>query len=187
MIEKLNNSNIFTVDQYPKVEIEIDFSEPLMSQNKIIQLTEEVEKNSGIASAVGKPENVGEGWVWSFEYKGILHKFKSKGEEHSKGSGKVKTLKPVDEELENKKRTFVNDVACISWRLEQMYNETAAESSEMSMGLIGTYLRKVYQDVIKEESDIMHEQGLEPKQINSMISKVAKTYFIDRLDKESGL
>ena len=46
----------------------------------------------------------------------------------------------------------------------------------------GTFLRFVINDVIKEESDIMYEKGLEPKDVNSMISKIARTWFIEQLN-----
>ena len=132
---------------------------------------------------------LGEGIVCSFtDYRGNRNVFKVKGEEHSKGTGKVKTLKPVDSAAEQKKIDFVNDVACTESRLNQMLTEIVHSTYNGDLTLIstkdiGTYLRLVTNDVIKEESDIMVEQGLEPKSLNSLISKVARTWFIDQLNK----
>jgi len=42
-------------------------------------------------------------------------------------------------------------------------------------------------DVIKEESDIMEENELIPKDVNSMISRVARTWFTSKLDADAGL
>ena len=130
----------------------------------------------------------GEGIVWKNLENGERLIFKTKDERHAKGSGKIKTFKPVDEEFENKKRTFVNEIACISWRLEQMYKETQDETiGDITIKQTGDFLRKVINDVIKEESDLMVEQGLEPKSINGMVSKVARSYFMSRLDEDIGL
>jgi len=55
---------------------------------------------------------------------------------------------------------------------------------QMSKKDIGDYIRLVVKDVLKEHSEDMNKMGLEPKMVNGMISKVAKIYFEDRLDKE---
>jgi len=192
-IEKVNNKGIWFVDQFPKVSLKIDFNRPDLAQNEMIKLTEEVEKHSGIAKAFDKPNNIGEGWVFTFtDEKGNLNRFKVKGEAHCKGSGKVKTLNPVDSVLEQKKIDFVNEIACTEGRLGQMWTEIVhsvynGDASLMEMKNMGDFLRLVINDVIKEESDIMVERGLEPKQLNSMISKVARVWFQDKLNSELGL
>jgi hypothetical protein len=178
--------NIFNIMNFPLVEIEIDFNEPKMSQNKMIALVDEMEKNSPVGQAFGIENNIGEGYVFTFEYNGEIHRFKVKGEEHSKGSGKVKTLKPVDEELENRKRKFVNEIACTESRLQQMWTEIVhsvhnGDETLMEMKNMGDFLRLVINDVIKEESDKMAEMGLEPKMVNSLTSAVARDFFKSKL------
>ena len=54
------------------------------------------------------------------------------------------------------------------------------------MEMYGLYVEEV-KDVIKEESDIMAERGLEPKPLNSMISKVARNWFQEQLNSGLGL
>jgi hypothetical protein len=135
---------------------------------------------------------IGEGYVFTFEYKGNIHRFKVKGEEHSKGSGKVKTLQPVDEAQEKLKVKFITDFGCTEGRLDQMFTEIVhsvhnGDNTLMTMKDMGQFLRLVINDVIKEESDIMAEMGLEPKPLNGMMSKVARMYFQDRLDNEASL
>ena len=61
-----------------------------------------------------------------------------------------------------------------------MYNELFVKDRSST----GDYLRAVINDVIKEESDIMKEQGLELKSVNGMISKVAREYFFSRLNND---
>ena len=185
--------NIYNVMDFPTVSLTIDFNRPDLAQNEMVKLTEEVEKHSGIAKTFDKPENIGEGWVWTFvDNRGNLNRWKTKGLLHSKGSGKVKTLKPVDSVLEQKKIDFVNEIACTEGRLNQMWTEIVhsvhnGDASLMEMKDIKKYLELVFRDVIKEESDLMVEQALEPKQINGMISKIAVSYFKSRLDSEMGI
>ncbi len=57
------------------------------------------------------------------------------------------------------------------------------EIMEPSVKEMGNFLRKVNADVLKEESDILAELDLEPKQVNSAVSKIARLWFQDKLDK----
>jgi len=182
------SKNIFNVTDFPSVGLEIDFNEPQMAVNEMIKLTEEVEDNSGIAKAFNVPDNIGEGWVWTFVLDGNRFIWKTKGEKHA-GKSKVKVLKPVDEAKEKIKIDFVNNVACQAFRLDQMFTEVKnseynGDVMKMSMKDIGIYLRLIHKDIIKEHSDELMEKGLEPKAINGMVSKVAKDYFINRLNEE---
>lgn len=183
------DKGIKNIMNYDTWEFEIDFAQPLMSQNAMIKLVEEViEPCSPIGKEMGKEDNIGEGVVVTFMYKGSMHRFKVKGEKHS--ASKVKTLKPVDEEAEQAKIDFVNNHACKGWRLEQAWQTVfGIENSimEPSPKATGDFLRAVINDVIKEESDIMAEMGLEPKTVNSMISKVARQWFMAELDKDAGI
>lgn len=176
--------NIYNIMNFPTVELEIDFNHHLLSQNKMLEMVATLEKDSLVGKQMGIDGNVGEGYVFTFEYNDKVYRFKVKGEKHA-GKSKIKTLKPVDEEFENVKIKFVNEVACISWRLDQMFNEIQSETEGiLTTKQTGDFLRKVIVDVIKEESDIMIELGIEPKIINGQISKVAKNYFFDRLDND---
>ena len=113
-----------------------------------------------------------------------MHKFKVKGERHS--TSKVKTLKPVDEVKENAKREFAN-YACPAWRLEQMWDETFPEGASPQIQQIGAFLRAVIADVHKEESDILEEKELTPKDVNGTISQLAKQWFMERLGQQAGI
>jgi len=181
--------NIFNIMNFPTVEVEIDFNNPGEAQNEMIKLVEEMEDNSPMGKSFGIDGNILEGFVFTVIFDGQRYVWKVKGEKHSKGSGKVKTLKPVDTEAEKKKADFVNDVACQEFRLDQMFTEIQnskynGDVMQMSNKDIGDYIRLVIKDVIKEHTEDLVEAGLEPKSINGMVSKVAKIYFMDRLDKE---
>lgn len=178
--------NINNIMNFTTWDIDIDFDNPAKSQNMMIKLVEEViEPSSPVGKQFSQKGNIGEGIVVTVEYKDSLHKFKVKGDKHS--SSKVKKLKPVDEAKENAKREFAN-YACPAWRLEQMWKELEDEHGKpVVIQMTGEFLSMVHRDVIKEESDVLAEKGLEPKEVNGMISQVARTWFNAELDKESGL
>lgn len=180
--------SIFNVNKFPKWDIVIDFNAPGEAQNKMIDIVvNDIEPNSPIGSKLGKEGNVGEGMVVAFTYQDVLHRFKVKGDKHS--ASKVKTLKPVDTVLEQKKVDFANEV-CTAGRLEQAWQSIFGLNDEIMRPTVkatGDFLRAVIKDVWKEESDIAFERGLEPKAVNSLISKVARIWFMGELDKLAGL
>lgn len=175
---------IFNVDDFPYVELQIDFDRPDLAQNVMVELTENIETNSGIARYFNKPDNIGEGYVWTIELEnGSVLRWKTKGEKHS--ASKVKTLKPVDSAKEQVKIDFAN-YATPAWRLEQAWQTVfgiANENREPDIKATGDFLKAVMADVMKEELDAMAEKGLEPKEVNSYIAKVAKQWFTEELAK----
>jgi len=182
-------NKIYSAIELNSFDFSIDFNDTVTAQNEMVKLIEEVEKNSIIGEKLGKKGNIGEGFVFSTIFNGDRLAFKVKGEAHSKTS-KVKNPKtPKDQEKEDKKQKFVSDVLCISWRLDQMFTEIQnsvynGNARMMSNKDIGTYLKLVNQDIIKEETNRILESGFEPKELNPLVSKVARTYFMDRLLEE---
>jgi hypothetical protein len=174
-----NDNNIFNIMNFKTWEVEISFNKPFEAQNKMIKIVDEIESNSPVGQVFGKESNIGEGIVVTFEYKTNLYRFKVKGEKHS--ATKVKVLNPVDEELENKMIEFAN-YACKSWRLEQFWNELFSES-EPDVKQIGDFLRKVFNDVLKEESDLIIKENLDSKKVSKYISQIARKWFFEQLDK----
>lgn len=180
-VDSIEN-NIYNIMNFKVWKFNIDFENAKLSQNKMIDIVEnEIEKESFVGKMMGVNGNVGEGMVVTFFYKDCLHRFKVKGEKHS--NSRVKTLKVVDTEKEKKKIEFAN-YACKSFRLEQAWQEIFGienEKQEPSIRFMGDFLRFVFNDIIKEESDILVEMGLEPKEVGGFISKVAKTWFMEQL------
>ena len=180
------DANIFNISSFPTYDIEIDFNEPQMSQNSMIKLVEEtIELNSPVGQQFGIDGNVGEGIVVSFMYKDNMHSFKVKGERHSKS--KVKTLKPVDEEKLQK----IQDCAqhCTpAWRLEQMFSEAndTINENEPTIKNMGTFLKLLNKDILKEEADFINAAGLEPKAIFGKTSQIARNWYQEQLDAAAG-
>jgi len=66
-------ANIFNIMNFPTYDIEIDFEQPLMSQNEMIKLVEEtIEPNSPVGKQFGIEGNIGEGIVVSFRIAKII-------------------------------------------------------------------------------------------------------------------
>jgi hypothetical protein len=180
--------DIHNIEKFGKYEIEIDFENPEEAQNKLVELTLAVEKECPIGKYFGKI-GIGEGIVWKaddtdeFNVEHLI--FKVKGEEHA-GSSKVKTLAPVDTvKLENIQN--VVEYVTPAWRLEQAYN-TVFDTVNGGTGDIkrfGELIKWTMSDIIKEESDTLLKNGVEPKEINSGVVKALKTYFEERTNNEA--
>lgn len=170
---------IYNINDYPTWEMEINFNEPEMVQNKLSELTIAVEEECPVAKAFGF-SGIGEGIVWATEYKGVVHRFKVKGELHA-GKSKVKTLNKVDDVKIQKAREIAEKVTP-SWRLSQMIEKSCdlLNGGELDRSKLGVYLKMVMDDVLKEDSDILIEAGLEPKDVSKYVSEIARRYFFDQ-------
>jgi len=175
-------NQMWNITNFPSVSTLINFNEPKRSINKMLNNLEKNESDSPVGNTFGVENNTLEGYVYTFEFNGEVYKFKVKGGKHS--SSKVKTLKPVDDVLEQKKQDFVTEYCCRAWRLEQMYKEVQEEKNQELLDIedVGKFLKKVNSDIIKEESDEMRNQGLVPKQIFPLVSRVSVIWFKEQLN-----
>lgn len=181
-IESDEEKLVFNINDFPSYEIEVDFSQPLLSQNKMIAMVDEIEKCSPMGDSF-KKENIGEGIVFKAKWKDMFLKFKVKGDKHSKS--KVKKLPKVDNEKLNKMSEIAKKVTP-EWRLDQMYTETfdTINGGKGDIKKTGDYIRSVIRDIMKEDIDLIVESGLEPKDINKDVSIIARKYLMERLDSE---
>lgn len=177
------SANIYNIHNFSTWEIEIDFNQPGIANNKLIELVEDIEKNSPVGQKFGKSENIGEGIVVTFLYMSVLHKFKVKGDKHS--NSKVKTLSPVDNEKEQAKINVASKVTP-AWRLEQMYKETFGEQRG-DIKRTGEFLKAVNKDIIKEELITFEESGFDKKEIFPHIQKISRRWFMEQLNREVGI
>jgi len=171
------SKDIWNIHEFKTFDIDIDFENPHIAQNKIIELVNEVENECPVAKHFGF-SGIGEGLVFVADFMNNRLLFKAKGEKHC-GVSKVKTLRPVDEG----KVTLVNEVAdkvTPIWRLKQMFNEATKNGTEIERKHIGTYIKMVIKDVLDEDSDIIVDAGLEPKDISGKVSVIAKEYFFEQ-------
>jgi hypothetical protein len=105
----------------------------------------------------------------------IIHRMKIKGEKHS--SSKVKTLAAVDVDKLNSITEFI-EYAVTDSRFKQALENTFPNDEPIDVKKMGDLIRWVVNDVIKEESDTLVKNGLEPKDVNKYVStKVREMFF----------
>lgn len=125
-------------------------------------------------------ELTGEGIVWeSFnEHMKKRYIFKTKGEKHQ--NSKVKTLTTVDVEALENMNSFI-EYAVTENRMMQGIDKMVEMHIPIEMKSTSEYLRWVYNDVIKEESDTMEANGIDPKKVGSAISAKARVFWMNYL------
>jgi len=182
------DNKIYNIMNFPSKTFEINFGKTAKANNELIaHVLEEVEPVSPVGKALGFESNVGEGVVVQFMFRGELQRFKVKGEKHTKS--KVKTLKPVNDVLEQKKIDFSNHAMSAS-RLEQAWDTVFGinnEIAEPSRKYTGAFLKAVNEDVIKEESEFLVENGLTMKDVNKMMSGTARLWLFRQIALHDGL
>ena len=171
---KNNDVNIYNIEDFTTYSMDIDFNMPQLVQNELSELTIAVEEECPVAKAFGF-SGIGEGIVWTAEFKGNVHRFKVKGEKHS--SSKVKTLASVDVEKLEGIQKFV-DYAVTESRFNQAIENVFPNQEPIDTKKLGDVIRWVVTDVLKEEMDTMIENKIEPKEVNKYISsKVRELFF----------
>ena len=66
-------------------------------------------------------------------------------------------------------------------RLEQALDAHVNENGlDLEMKNIGTFLRWVFNDIIKEEADTIEASGFTQKELGKSISDIAKRFYIEK-------
>jgi len=173
------NLNIPNIVQSAKFiwtkDVEIDFSNPELIQNKLISYTNEVEKECPVGKYLGIL-GIGEGIVWEHITDiGVRYTFKVKGQKHS--ISKVKKLASVDVETLNSIAQFT-EYALTEHRLNQGIIET--DNTTFDINKLGDFLSWINKDIIKEESDTLNRNTLTYKLVSKSISNNARSWFISK-------
>jgi len=173
---------MFIVFAVKTFEVAVDFAYPELAQNEFVELVNQVENEC----PVGKKFNVsgvGEGIVWTAEYAGTRHIFKTKGEKHS--VSKVKKIADVDVDKINNVREFV-EYAVTENRLNQAIIEIF-EGEEPTIQKMGDFLRWIVNDIAAEEADTLGKNNLILKDVGRSISNKARPWFQELLNKNVGM
>jgi hypothetical protein len=177
-----SENDIYNINDFKTYKVQVDFNYPELSQNKFVELVNEVENEC----PVGKDfdvEGIGEGIVWTGYYEGIRHIFKTKGEKHS--VSKVKKVVAIDVEKVNSIKEFV-EYAVTENRLNQGVTEVF-EDEEPTIQKMGDFLRWVMKDISEEEADTLGENGLTLKDVGRSVSNKSRPWFQNLLNKNAGL
>lgn len=171
-----NENNIYNILQFPTYEIDIDFNQPELSQNKLIELTLAVEEECPVAKYFGNV-GIGEGIVFTAVADQDL-KFKSKGEKHS--VSKVSKLNSIDVLALKEVQEFV-DLAVTENRLEQGLSVLQENGFNLDSKNTGEFLKWVVGDVLKEEKDTLDKSGFDEKKVKSVIATKARVWYLNKI------
>ena len=173
---KNTKQNIYNIMQFPTYNISIDFENPELIQNKLIEETLAVEEECPVGKFFGV-SGVGEGIVYTcLEDRSI--RFKSKGEKHS--VSKVKTLNSVNVESVKEVMVFVDNVVTEA-RMNQSVDYLKEMGLEVSPKSTGDFLRWVVNDILKEETDTIVENQLDMKKVKSSVASKARLWFLNQV------
>jgi hypothetical protein len=179
-----NEHQIFNIHQFPSWAITIDFENLGDAQERLAEITSQVENECPVAKQLGVTEGVltGEGVVWQCVNDPITDfTFKVKGEKHAvNGSYKKGTVAIDTEKFENINALVKNVVT--ENRLQQAVDYLVELHLPLENTSMAAFLRWVVNDVMKEEGDTINDSGLSPKEVNSGISQYARKWFFKYLD-----
>jgi hypothetical protein len=180
---KIENQQIYNILQFEHYFIDIDFENPQMVQNGLVEMTQKVEEQCPVGKHFGKT-GVGEGIVWEHISDGKRYIFKVKGEKHQ--SSHIKKLVTVDTEEINNIKEFV-EYAVTESRLKQGIDKLIELGKPVDMKSTGDYLRWIFNDIIKEEEDTIVKNGIDVKKIGKEISNKAMIFWLNHLNSQVGL
>jgi len=170
---------IFNIQDFQTFTIDIDFENPAMIQNKLIEITSEIERECPVGLAFGK-SGIGEGVVWKhYTENGSIIQFKVKGDKHA-GKSKTKTLQIVDTEKLNSVNDFV-EYAVTEGRLNQGIEKVfTMNGEEIDIKKMGNFLKWIMSDIVDEEMDTLIDNKLEPKDVAKQVSNKARKWFLEK-------
>ena len=178
--------DIYNIHEFGTYTVKVDFNNPEIAQNKFVELTLAVEAECPVAKYFlssgpnyADMNKTGEGLVWRNIETGL--KFKTKGEKHS--NSKVKTIKEiaaVDIIKMNNLQEFIGNVVTDN-RLDQgltVLREAGLDSTDPKN--LGTFIKWVFNDVVKEENDTIIGNQFDTKHVGQQVSRVARTFYFNQ-------
>lgn len=184
--EKLQKIKLFNVFDFETFEVTVDMTNPKLTQNQIIEYTNQVEKECPVGKVFGV-SGIGEGIVWrcitvlpELNTQDLV--FKVKGEKHS--VSKVKTIAEVDEVKLNSIKEFVDAVVTEN-RLQQGLDYLKEQNLEVIPQNMGPFLKWLANDCLKEESGMMEASKLDKKEVMPSISNKAKQWFLVQIGNQA--
>lgn len=185
---------IYDIRDFQRRWINIDFSDPKMIQNELVEKTNLVEeccpvsnvlRSIGHLAAEENEELVGEGLVWRPEDPKYSHDsgfwFKTKGKKHS--ASKTRSVAPMDVEKLNSINEFV-EYAATDNRLEQGITEVGRDDEgRLDIKLMGKYIGWVNRDINKEEGYTLESNNLSMKDVGGKISTTAREFYLNKINE----
>jgi hypothetical protein len=170
---------IFNSEMFPTYAAKVDMSNPEMSVNDLVAITQAVEAECPVGKHFGV-SGVGEGVVWRCEQNPTSRLwFKVKGDKHS--VAKVKKLVEVDAEKLGSIVEFVERVTTEA-RVNQGIEYLKEQGLDVSRKSTGQFLSWFFADIMKEEADVLEASGLVKKDVSGKIGEKARAMFFDAVD-----
>lgn len=182
---------IYNIFEFPHHYIDIDFNSPDVAQQKMEELTADIEKECPVAKHFGV-SGLGEGMVWtclSAGYDSPNFTFKVKGEEHRIAMAHPKETH-VQSLMSKEKLELVQEFveqAANENRLQQGIEYLKEMNKEISMKSTSDFIKWVLNDVIKEEYDVMEALRITQKELSKVMPQKTVPWFKGYLNKQSGL
>lgn len=179
-----NQQNIYNILQFKTWRLTIDFNDYNHAQEKIIEITNQVEQECPVGLFFGVKNGVGEGVVWKpvdiEKYPSSQYWFKTKGEKHSVSRVAVlKQMAPTNVELFDNINNFVDTVVTDN-RCNQAISVIKEPEDHISMKHLGMFMQWIANDIRKEEYDTIEENGWDAKinDLNKIINMKSKKWFM---------
>lgn len=176
-----NDKNIYNIGQIPKYNVEIDFGKGNQDElvDLLTKLVEEVEAECPWAKQMFEVSGIGEGLVFesAAEPGNSFWTFKIKGEKHAVRQGRDRNrVVAIDvEKVENVNQCV--DIILTENRMQQMVDDNQFDFDPKN---IGPFLKAVCVDCVKEEIDVIVENGLEWDDVQKVVTTRARNWFLGK-------
>lgn len=176
-----NDKNIYNIGQIPKYFVDIDFSKGNQDDlvEELTKLVEAVEAECPWAKQMFDVSGVGEGLVFESTEQpaSAFWTFKIKGEKHAVRQGRDRNrVVAIDvEKVENVSQCV--DIILTENRMQQMVDDNKFDFDPRN---IGPFLKAVCVDCVKEEIDVIVENGLEWDDVQKVVQTRARNWFLTK-------
>lgn len=170
--------NLFNITDYQHFSVEVDMNDTSTVIPYIQSLVDAVEKECPVAKAFGI-SGLGEGIVWTTEWKGIRRVFKTKGKEHAVTVHKDGKTVHADTEKVKNIQEFAN-YSVTEARLQQGI-EKVFGSEPLSKAKMGDFIKWITNDIVTEEIDAISKNNLSVKDVQGEISKKAREWLLQKI------
>lgn len=171
---------VYNILDYQHWQMDVNLNMPEAVLEKLEKITSEVGKECPFGKAFGV-DGHGEGVVWSAIYKGQRYAFKVKDDAHKNVKSNKKVS--VDPEKVENVNAFV-EYAVTENRLNQAIEQVfTGPGVEPTVKQTGVFLKWIVNDIVTEEIDTLTSNGLCAKDVNGAISKAAREWYFEYLDK----
>ena len=171
--------SVYNILKVPTYSVTIDFSYPEKSQEMLTNMLQGVEEECPWSKQFGV-SGIGEGIVFkSIDYP-VRLMFKIKGEKHANKSKSSKKVEIDFEKVANIHQLVLQ--LAPEWRLQQGYKELFSDQNPPNKQMIGSFLKWMAVDILKEEEKRIAESGFIWKEITPHLMTHCKNWFLNTIE-----